>query len=85
MAELALAAIAAGGAVYSGVKQSQQAKAMRSQLQQESDRVTAVEDGQKKVRMGGRGMLAFSDEDLTKTMGGSTDASGARTLGGATG
>lgn len=73
MAELALAALAAGTTVYSSVKQNKQAKAMKSELTKERRRVEDIEAGQKRVRAGGRGMLAFVDGDLGEAMGGAGD------------
>lgn len=57
---------------------------MRRQMREEADRVKAIEDGSQKVRMGGRGLLAFSEDGLGETTGG-TAAKDTRTLGGMAG
>jgi hypothetical protein len=56
-----------------------QEKALRRQ-QRELD---AVEAGQRRLREGGRGLLAFIEEELGKSFGGSEGGSGTpRTFGG---
>ncbi len=80
MAEFIPTIIAAGSAIYSGVQQSRSASAMRSQLDGQSADVKAVEDGQRRVRMGGRGMLSFTDDNM---LGGSSSGL-SNTFGGAT-
>ena len=53
--------------------------AQRSQEQRIKDdeaKVAAVEDGQRRVRMGGRGLLAFIDDKLPATFGGAAASGG---------
>lgn len=46
----------------------------RARLAEEKARLKAIEDGQARVRTGGRGMLAYIDEGLTQTFGGAPGA-----------
>ncbi len=43
-----------------------------SRLAEEERQVKAVEDGLRRVRRGGRGMLAYVDRDLSTSLGGSS-------------
>lgn len=42
----------------------------QAQLAEERRRLEAVEEGQRRVRTGGRGLLAFIDDQLSTTFGG---------------
>lgn len=56
------------------------AEAQRRQeerLAEQERKVAAVEEGQRRVRMGGRGLLAFVDNDLSQTFG-ATDQAAAK-------
>lgn len=48
----------------------------RSQIAGERARVDAVEAGQRRVRTGGRGMLAFIEEQLSSALGGGRTGAG---------
>lgn len=50
-----------------------------ARIEEEKAKVAAVEEGQRKVRMGGRGLLAFVDDSLTPTFGGTAASSSSGT------